>query len=84
MNEIREVAGAAMYQAIPRLAGGSSPTGRKLPDLFHKKIHVVNFFVKKKKEVPCCRRRIGRLGLAPGRNWQDRVTPVTMTEVTRS
>jgi hypothetical protein len=25
------------------------PAGRKSPDLFHKKIHVVNFFVKKKK-----------------------------------
>jgi hypothetical protein len=25
------------------------PAGRKSPDLFHKKIHNVNFFVKKKK-----------------------------------
>jgi hypothetical protein len=58
MNETREAAGAAGYQAIPRLAGRSPPAGRKLPDLLHKKIHVVNFFVQKKKEVPCCRRRI--------------------------
>jgi hypothetical protein len=27
--------------------------------LFHKKIPNVNFFVKKIKKVPCCRRRIG-------------------------
>jgi len=26
------------------------PAGRKRPDLFHKKIHNVNFFVKKEKE----------------------------------
>jgi len=27
----------------------SPPAGRKKPDLFHKKIHNVNFFVKKNK-----------------------------------
>jgi len=27
----------------------SSPAGQKKADLFHKKIHVVNFFVKKNK-----------------------------------
>jgi hypothetical protein len=27
------------------------PAGRKKPDLFHKKIHVVNFFVKKEKRT---------------------------------
>jgi hypothetical protein len=29
----------------------SPPAGRKKPDLLHKKIHVVNFFVQKKKRA---------------------------------
>jgi hypothetical protein len=49
MSEHRETANAAVDQPIPHLAEISSPAGRKIPDLFHKKIHFVNFFVKKKK-----------------------------------
>jgi hypothetical protein len=38
-----------------------------------------HIFVNKIKRVPCCRRRFRLLGRAPGRNWQDRVTPVIYT-----
>jgi hypothetical protein len=60
MNETRETAHADAYPTIPPLAGVSPPAARKKPDLCHKKIHVVNFFVTKINSVPCCRRRICR------------------------
>jgi hypothetical protein len=50
MSENRETANTDAYPAIPPLAGVSPPAARKKPDLFHKKTHVVNFFVKKNKE----------------------------------
>jgi hypothetical protein len=43
---------------------------------FSQKIHNVNFFVKKKKEVPCCRRRNQLPGLVCSRNSSYCVTPV--------
>jgi hypothetical protein len=45
-----EAAGATMYQAIPDLAGGIASGRTEDPTLFHKKIHNVNFFVKKKQK----------------------------------
>jgi hypothetical protein len=59
MNENRETANAETYPAILRLAGDIAPfddaqgrlrQGGTFSVFFTKKIHVVNFFVKKKKE----------------------------------
>jgi hypothetical protein len=70
MNENRETANAETYPAILRLAGDIAPfddaqgrlrQGGTFSVFFTKKIHVVNFFVKKIDQVPCCRRRIGLL-----------------------
>jgi hypothetical protein len=46
------------------LRGISPPAGGKKPDLFHKKIHVVNFFVKKKKAYHAA---AGESGLQQGK-----------------
>ncbi len=47
--------------------------------LFHKKIHFVNFFVKKIRFLPPCRRRIGPVVPADAWFGTDRVTPVSNT-----
>jgi hypothetical protein len=56
MSENREAASAAVYQAIPHVAGNIASGRAELDILLHKTIHVVNCFVQKK-NVPCCRRR---------------------------
>ncbi|MFP4437517.1 MAG: hypothetical protein ACLFVO_09740 [Chloroflexaceae bacterium] len=60
MSEHRETANAAMYLVIPRLARDIAVGRTEDSRLFQKKIHVVNLFVKKIKQVPCCRRRVCR------------------------
>jgi len=50
MNETREAAGAAMYQAVSRLAGFIASGRAEDSPLVHKKIHIVNFFVNKVKK----------------------------------
>jgi hypothetical protein len=77
MSEKRETASADRYQTIPHLAGVIA-SGR-VEDIvpFSRNVGSQSqHFVKKIDQVPCGRRRSGRLGLAPGRNWQDRVRPV--------
>jgi len=47
MNETREAVGAAMYQAVSRLAEFIASGRAEDSTLVHKKIHNVNFFVNK-------------------------------------
>ncbi len=44
----------------------SPPAGRKIPFFFTQMLHRVQYLCEKEKNVPCCRRRFCRSGLAPG------------------
>ncbi|MFP4440527.1 MAG: hypothetical protein ACLFVO_25115 [Chloroflexaceae bacterium] len=80
MNETREAAGAAMYQAVSRLAGFIASGRAEDSTLVHKKIHVVNFFVNKIQKYHAAAGGSGSSGLVPGWNRQHRVTPVNLRE----
>jgi hypothetical protein len=51
MSEKRETASADRYQTIPHLAGVIASGRAEDLFFFHKKIHNVNFFVKKEKST---------------------------------
>ncbi len=59
MSENRETTNADMYQALPRLAGYiASGRAEETSSFSQTCCTLCNMFVKKKKKVPCCRRRI--------------------------
>jgi hypothetical protein len=87
MNEKRETANTGMQQAIPGFDGDIAPFDDAQGRLrqggrfqsFSQKNSLSDFFVKKEKQVPCCRRRIG---LPPGQTsglHAHRVNPVNDT-----
>jgi hypothetical protein len=59
MSETRETANAAMDRAIPHVAGDSASGRAEEPGSFSRKNSQREFFREKKKNVPCCRRRVG-------------------------
>jgi hypothetical protein len=85
MNETCETANAAMYPAIPRLAGDIAPfdyaqgrlrQGGRFHAFSQKICTECKFFVKKLDHVPRCHRRIGPFIQADAWSGTDHVTPV--------
>ncbi|MFP4440437.1 MAG: hypothetical protein ACLFVO_24645 [Chloroflexaceae bacterium] len=77
MSEKHEPAGAAMDQAIRRLAGDIASGRAENPRSFSQKNSRCEFFCEKDQNVPRCRRRIGPFVPADAWFGTDRVTPVT-------
>jgi len=59
MSEKHETVGAAMYQALPRLAEDIASRRAEDSTFIHKNLYSVQIFVNKIDHVPRCRRRIG-------------------------
>jgi hypothetical protein len=75
MSDKREITSAGMHYAILRLTVDSaSGKTEETRSLSQKTCTKCNMFVKKKKEVPCCRRRNRLSGPARGWNRLHRVT----------